>query len=1103
MCRSHTQTQNVSKNNNRSRPRPSKNKNFSKKNQNKKYVHNVDVGTTQMTDSDDFFDDFLDLSFSTIVIDSLQQDDRDEVFTKINIKVPGHPSAPGHLTVKVDTGAQGNCLPLRIFQKMCPNQLDADGYPAPGSVLQTGAVLSAYNQTTIKQLGLMHIPCQYADSAWYDLGFYIADVKGPAILGLPSSRQLKLVTFHCEIGLHLAPQPSVNSVQDLLSQHPEQFDRVGHFPGKYHIVVDKDVLPVVHAPRKCPIQMKSEIEAELESMKQQGIIRKVDEPTDWVSSLVYSRKSNGSLRVCLDPKDLNKAIKRCHHRSPTLEEITHHLSGASVFSKLDAKNGYWSVELDQESQLLTTFNSPFGRHCFTRMPFGLVMSQDVFQQHMDRILEKCPGTIGIADDVVVYGRDDSEHDANLRRLMEVASGNGLVFNSQKCMIKQSSINFFGLVLDRDGAHPDPNKVADMQSMSVPQDIAQLQCFLGVATYMAPFVPNLSHHTAPLRDILKQNEFHWTDSCQQSFEKIKSLICAQQTLAYFDPNKPSVIQVDASSRGLGAALLQDDKPVIFASKALTPAETRYANIERELLAVVFGCQRFHTFIYGKPFVVESDHKPLEMISLKNLEAAPPRLQRMLLKIHEYDVTIIYRPGKQMTLPDSLSRLPNQQNDHQIDLDVRVDFVQFSTNKLDELRRETKADPELRALETVITKGWPSRHKELHSSLRPYWAYRDELSVENGLLLKGSRILIPTCLQRAYLDKIHSGHQGREMCKLRAKSCVFWNGINEDINNVVSRCNVCQKYQRTQTVETLEQHELPTRPWQVVGTDLFQFDGDMYLIIADYYSKFQFVRKVPKPASSEQVIRLTKQLFSEHGIPAQVISDNGGHFSSSAYTCFAESWGFEHVTSSPHYPRSNGFVERCVQTVKNTLKKAKEGKMDPYMALLSLRTTPVDHHIPSPAELLYTRKIQGNLPVRLENRIACKDQIYDRLRVRQNKQKHYHDRKAHDLQPLCVGQTVRVQDPVSQLWQPAEVTAVRDEPRSYIVSTDQGQQLRRNRQHIRSVPRPIGLEGDNSRAPEQSSVQRVNQHSARAPSPVTNGYTTKSGRVSKKPARYHHE
>ena len=228
----------------------------------------------------------------------------------------------------------------------------------------------------------------------------------------------------------------INSLIELTNSYPNQFDRIGHFKSDYHIVLKPDHHPMIHAPRKCPIHLRDDIEEELKTIESQGIIRKVSEPPEWVSSIVYIRKKIGKLRLCLDPKDLNRTIMRCHYKTPTMEELAHKLSGAQHFSKLDAKNGYWSILLDAESQLLTIFHSPFGRFCFRRIPFGLVMSQDVFMHRMDMILEKCPGIIGLIDDVIFYGKTKEEHDSNLHNLMRIARTEGLCFNSEKCVTDQ-------------------------------------------------------------------------------------------------------------------------------------------------------------------------------------------------------------------------------------------------------------------------------------------------------------------------------------------------------------------------------------------------------------------------------------------------------------------------------------------------------------------------------------------------------------------------------------------------------------------------------------------------------------------------------------------
>ena len=195
---------------------------------------------------------------------------------------------------------------------------------------------------------------------------------------------------------------------------------------------------------------------------------------------------------------------------------------------------------------------------------------------------------------------------------------------------------------------------------------------------------------------------------------------------------STIQVDASSRGLGAALIQEGKPIAFASKSLTDTEQHYANIEQEPLAVVFGCERFWTYIYSCSFEVESDHKPLGMICLKNLTAAPPQLQRMLLRFQEYDMVIKYWPGNEILLADGLSRLPSKKNKEVIDLDIKVDLVQFSTEKLTQTCQAINADPILCELKMWILKGWPESRRELNKDLQPYWSYQDELSIENGVL-----------------------------------------------------------------------------------------------------------------------------------------------------------------------------------------------------------------------------------------------------------------------------------------------------------------------------------------------------------------------------------
>lgn len=1007
--------------------------------------------------------DFLDIG--AIQIDNINNEEKPlDAFTKIRIKrnIKARPTNI-NLKVKLDSGAQSNLLPLRLYQQIFPERIDQEGRPKPGSLEPSIVNLSAYGDAPIPHLGKTVIRGSIKDrETKVNEIFFVTDSTGPAILGLTSCLKLGLITLNLAVQTttRIDPntptelRPPIKDKEDLIQMYPECFnDTVGCFEHyEYHITVDPDVPPVVHPPRRVALELKEKLQAELEEMEAKGIITKVETPTEWVNSIVVKEKPNGKLRICLDPRDLNKALKRDHYPTPTLEEITPHLAGAQVFSKLDARNGYWNIKIDEESSLLTTFNTPFGRYRFKRLPFGLKVSQDVFQRKIDQAYVNCRGAVGIADDIQVYGKTNKDHDQNLHEAMERTRKSGIKLNADKCIIKTQECSFFGMIYSPEGVRPDPAKVQTINNMEPPNDKKELRSFLGLIQYMGSFIPKLADHTANLRELLKEDmQYVWSASHTQDFNRIKQLISSETTLQYYDRQKPVTLQTDASMKGVGAVLLQDGKPIAFASKALTPAETRYANIERELLAVVYGCEKFHTYLYGRNFVIETDHRPLEQIDKKNLTKAPARLQRLLLRLQSYDYSITYIPGKDMLIADALSRIsPNEKQEIE-GMDIKIHhMVNVSDNKLDVIRRETSKDEELQILAQVITQGWPEKRNQLQPIIRDYWSIRDDISIENGILMAGSRIIIPGALQQEILSRIHQGHPGIEKSKLRAKSAVYWKGMYKDIEQMVSKCQACQKYQNSQQKEEMMTSEVPSRPWKVLGADLFTENQQWYLILACYYSKFPFVKKV-KDLRAATIIREVRELFAEQGIPEQIICDNGTQFTSQEFKLLANEYGFQVTTSSPHYPKGHGFIERQVQTVKKALIKCREMKEDPNLALLSLRATPLKADLKSPAELLNGRKYQTTLPAKIQVPIDQEDTRAKLEAAQKTGQSHY-NQHAHSLPELYRGQHVHVQDPITKIWTPAKIVNRAETPRSYIIEMDSGRQLRRNRVHIRPTPPP---------------------------------------------------
>lgn len=745
------------------------------------------------------------------------------------------------------------------------------------------------------------------------------------MLSCETCEDLGLVQFNCSLETQpddQAKQPL--SEKKLLEEFEDCFQGLGTFDMKpYHITLDPTAEPVIHAPQTVPIHLQDLYKEEINNMVQLGVIVPVNEPTDWVNNIVLSETKNAKgevtkVRVCLDPRDLNKFIKREHYYTKTVDEVVTQLHDAKFFTIIDTTKGYWHVPLDTERSMLTTFNTPFGRYRFTRLPFGTVVSQDIFQKQLDTSLQGRQGITGIADDIFVHGATEEEHDRNLVNLMKRARKKGIKFNQAKLQFKCSKVSFFGHAWTPEGIQPDNRKISAILAMKPPENAKDLQSFLGLVNYLTRYSSSLATITAPLRELTKKEiAYVWGPEHDQAFKRIKQEITSMGILRYFNPHAETTIQTDASLKGLGAVVLHG-QPVCYASKALTDTERNYSNIERETLAVVWELERSHYFIYGKHCTINTNHKLVESIFKKKLVSCPPRLQRLLLRALKYDVTVKYVRGVDVPTADALSRInpqpaPTVGELPQLEVHQVTNTLPATPTRLQQIREETAKDATLSLLRKTIYQGWPEYRSMCPPLIQDYWNFREELTIEDCLILKCDRLVIPKRLRPEILTTIHQGHQGQEKCLLRARTCIYWPGITKDIIHLVSNCESCQKHQNNTQRQPLLQPDPPSRPWERVSSDLFEYKGQHYLLIADQYSRFPIIRKLTS-TSSQAVINHMKSIFAEHGIPMKLFTDNGPQYDSEVFQEFTRLYTIKHITSSPHYPQSNGFAERMVQTVK---------------------------------------------------------------------------------------------------------------------------------------------------------------------------------------------
>ena len=800
--------------------------------------------------------------------------------------------------------------------------------------------------------------------------------------------------------------------------------------------------------------------------------------------VVPTPKRPGEVRICVDMREPNRAIKRERHPSPTMDDIVHRLNNARVFSKVDLKSGYHQLVLAEESRYITTFSTHNGLWRYKRLDFGISSASEVFQNVIANVIDGIDGALNMSDDIFIFGKGQTdqeamvEHDKHLKQVLQRLQENGLAANLPKCEFRKPKMEFYGMVFSKDGIEPDPKKVDALIKMTPPTSVGEVQSLLGMTNFLARFIPHYSTITAPIRKLTqKEQTFEWMLEQQSAFDRLKDILSSAPVVTYFDESKKTEIIVDASPVGLSGILVQysGNKPTVVAygSRALTAVEQRYrSQIEREALAVVWACEYFHLYIFGAPVKVITDHKALVTLYGNPSAKLPLRLERWAMRLLPYQPIIEYRKGCD-NLSDYLSRHPQVSEKSSREELVAEEYVNFiaaesvpKAMSYAEVLAATLDDPTLSAvkellfadrwhmLETVYGRD-PSVDYE---ALQSYSRVGTQLTVTvDGLVLKGSQIVIPASLQRQVLELAHEGHQGVNKTKSLLREKVWFPRIDAMVAKLLDECIACSASYDPKSREPLVMTELPSGKWSHLCADSYGPlpSGEYLLVVLDEYTRFPEV-EIVKSLSAQTVIPIFDKVFSSRGIPENLKTDNGTPFQSSEFRNFANDLGFQHQRITPYWPEANGVAERFMRTIGKVCKCAqvdgKSWKQELYRFLRNYRATPHTSTGRPPATVLNGVPLKTKLPQVCntpdDKLFRQKDQS-----AKNNMKEHAEARRDIRRSDIKVGDKVLLKN-VTQTGklvpkfqqQPFEVIKRKD----VMVTAQRGQEIKaRNVSHFRKV------------------------------------------------------
>ena len=883
------------------------------------------------------------------------------------------------------------------------------------------------------------------------------------------------------------------------------------------LAINPEATPyAVHKPIPVPIHWQKDVYEGLEQDCRLGVIEKVPigTPVTWCHRMIICPKRSGEPRRTVDLQPLNDHAVRETHHTQTPFHLARAVPPYTYKSTFDAWNGYHSIKLHEDDKHFTTFITPKGRFRYKVAPQGYVASGDAYTRRFDEIITDFPRKIKCIDDSLLWSQSIEEAFFHAIDWLTLCGKNGIILNPNKFVFCRQEVEFAGFEITSTTVKPCPRTLEAIDSFPTPKNITDIRSWFGLVNQVS-YTLSTAECMLPFRELLKPStKFEWTDELENMFHQTKQFIISEikKGVEIFDPTKPTVLSTDYSKTGIGFSLMQKhcqcefskSKPfcckpgwkiTLIGSRFTSAAESRYAPIEGEALAVADALHKCKYFILGCPnLIVAVDHKPLlKVLGNRSLEDINnPRLLNLKEKTLMFRYHIIYIPGPKHIAADSMSRHPVGESENLylpddtalINSTTKIPPSVFTKLRIydnvnpqicsssvsntqvissitwDDIRVATTSDPIMSSLVDFIENGFPENKSEIQVELRKYYQFKNSLSTLDGVILYQDRILIPPSLRTTVLDALHSAHQGiTQMCS-RAESSFFWPGMTPAIMECRNKCNTCNRNAPSYPSAPPTPPISPVYPFQAIASDFFHHKGQYYVVVVDRYSNWPIVETAS--AGSKGLISTLRSIFVTFGISEEITSDGGPEFTSLLTQSFLRNWGTRHRISSVAFPHSNSRAEIAVKTMKRLImdNTTENGSLDTdsfYRAMLQYRNTPDRDTGISPAMAIFGRQIRDFIPIHpgkylphptWNDTLSAREEA---LRLRHHKISERLSQHVQHLPPLKVGDHVRLQNqtgPHPTKWDRTGIIIEIRQFDQYVIRVDgSGRVTLRNRKFLR--------------------------------------------------------